>query len=86
MMCLEFSQPPAVWFRRLYDFYSFEVMPRIGRLLVGSWEAYSYLPESIRLFPSPQEWVDILGQIGFKGVRYRLMSGGIAVIHVAYKP
>jgi len=84
-MCLEFSQPPSAWFRKLYDFYSFQIMPLLGQILVGSREAYTYLPESIRIFPGPDELTKILQRIGFDQVRYRLMTGGIAVIHVGRK-
>ena len=85
VMCLEFSQPPSAWFRKLYDFYSFQIMPLLGQILVGSREAYTYLPESIRIFPGPDELTKILQRIGFDQVRYRLMTGGIAVIHVGRK-
>jgi demethylmenaquinone methyltransferase/2-methoxy-6-polyprenyl-1,4-benzoquinol methylase len=85
VMCLEFSQPPSTWFRKLYDFYSFQIMPLLGQILVGSREAYTYLPESIRIFPGPDELTKILQRIGFDQVRYRLMTGGIAVIHVGRK-
>jgi demethylmenaquinone methyltransferase/2-methoxy-6-polyprenyl-1,4-benzoquinol methylase len=85
MMCLDFSQPRAAWFRKLYDFYSFHVMPLLGRMLAGSREAYTYLPESIRIFPGPEELGAILERIGFDQVRYRLMTGGIAVILVGRK-
>ncbi len=85
-MCLEFCQPPSKWFRRLYDFYSFHVMPRVGQLLVGTRSAYLYLPESIRVFPEPPELVRIFGRIGFERTRYRLMTGGIAAIYIAQKP
>jgi len=55
LMCLEFSRPTAPLFRWLYDFYSFHVMPLVGEIIGGSRQAYTYLPESIRLFPSPDE-------------------------------
>ncbi len=84
-LCLEFSQPAPGVFRRLYDFYSFQVMPRIGRLFTGSSQAYHYLPESIRLFPSPEGLSKILENAGFSTVRYRLLSKGIAAIHVGVK-
>lgn len=86
MVCLEFSTPCTAWFRRLYDFYSFHVMPGLGRLLAGSRQAYTYLPESIRVFPGPQELAGLLEEIGFQGVRYRRLTDGIAVIHMGKKP
>ena len=84
-MCLEFSQPLTFWFRRLYDFYSFYLMPLLGRLFVGSWQAYTYLPESIRMFAHPEEVSATLVGLGFSGVRYRRLTNGIAVIHLAVK-
>ncbi|MGD0216976.1 MAG: class I SAM-dependent methyltransferase [Desulfobaccales bacterium] len=85
LMCLEFSQPLAFWFRRLYDFYSFYLMPLLGRIFVGSWQAYTYLPESIRMFARPEEVSATLVGLGFKEIRFRRLTNGIAVIHVAVK-
>ena len=86
MMCLEFSRPKTAWFRRLYDFYSFYVMPVIGRIMVGSGDAYTYLPESIRMFSQPEELSAVLTGIGFTRVRYRRLTDGIAVIYLGVKP
>jgi len=85
LMCLEFSQPVNSWFRRLYDFYSFQVMPLAGRLAVGSWQAYTYLPESIRRFARPEELTALLTGLGFTRVRYRRLTNGIAGVHVGVK-
>jgi demethylmenaquinone methyltransferase/2-methoxy-6-polyprenyl-1,4-benzoquinol methylase len=84
-MCLEFSEPVTPWFRRLYDFYSFHVMPLVGKILANCQPAYTYLPESIRLFPNPEELKSILEQIGFRNVKYRRLTDGIAVIHLGRK-
>lgn len=84
-MCLEFSEPITFWFRSLYDFYSFYIMPFVGKLLAGSRQAYTYLPESIRLFPSPDELKATLENIGFRQVRYRRFTNGIAVVHTGIK-
>ena len=85
LMCLEFSEPITPWFRFLYDFYSFYIMPAIGNLLGGSKHAYTYLPESIRLFPSPDELREKLQEIGFRSVTYRRLTDGIAVVHLGIK-
>lgn len=85
LMCLEFSKPTWPWFRWLYDFYSFRIMPLIGLLFVGSRQAYTYLPESIRLFPSPEELRRRLEEIGFHQVAYRTLTNGIAVVHAGTK-
>ena len=85
LMCLEFSHPVTPWFRALYDFYSFRVMPAVGSILGGSRDAYTYLPESIRLFPDPPRLKEILEGMGFDAVCYRRLTNGIAVIHVGTK-
>ncbi|MEN6441111.1 MAG: bifunctional demethylmenaquinone methyltransferase/2-methoxy-6-polyprenyl-1,4-benzoquinol methylase UbiE [Syntrophobacter sp.] len=84
-LCLEFSEPVTPWFRMLYDFYSFHVMPLVGKFLAGCGPAYTYLPESIRLFPAPDELKRILRNIGFRDVIYRRMTNGIAVAHIGKK-
>jgi len=84
-VCLEFSQPTAAWFRLLYDFYSFRIMPLLGRLVVGSRQAYTYLPESIRLFPSPAALAGIMEEIGFRQVTHRRLTNGIAAVHRGVK-
>jgi demethylmenaquinone methyltransferase/2-methoxy-6-polyprenyl-1,4-benzoquinol methylase len=86
LLCLEFSKPLNPLFRWLYDFYSFNIMPLLGQLLAGSSESYACLPETIRMFPLPDELADILRGVGFGRVSYRRMTNGIAVAHVAYKP
>ncbi len=85
LMCLEFSKPANPVFRRLYDFHSFVIMPLLGQLLVGNREGYACLPETIRLFPLPEELSAILAQIGFTNVRCRRLTNGIAVVHSASK-
>jgi demethylmenaquinone methyltransferase/2-methoxy-6-polyprenyl-1,4-benzoquinol methylase len=86
LMCLEFSKPKTAWFRWLYDLYSFYIMPAMGRIMVGSWQAYTYLPESIRMFSQPEELTATLEKIGFTRVRYRRLTNGIAVIYLGVKP
>jgi demethylmenaquinone methyltransferase/2-methoxy-6-polyprenyl-1,4-benzoquinol methylase len=84
-MCLEFSEPVTPWFRLLYDFYSFHVMPLVGKVFAGCRPAYTYLPESIRMFPDPCELKSILERIGFVNVRFRRLTDGIAVVHIGEK-
>lgn len=85
LLCLEFSKPTNALFRYLYDFYSFNIMPFLGQLLVGSAESYACLPETIRMFPLPEELSGILTDMGFERVFYQSMTNGIAVAHVGYK-
>ncbi len=84
-LCLEFSRPTNAVFRLLYDFYSFNVMPFLGQLIVGSAQSYACLPETIRMFPLPDELSVMLEGLGFGQVRYRSMTNGIAVAHVGKK-
>jgi demethylmenaquinone methyltransferase/2-methoxy-6-polyprenyl-1,4-benzoquinol methylase len=69
----------------LYDIYSFNIMPLLGELITGSAESYACLPETIRMFPLPRELSSLLAGVGFDHVRYRSMTNGIAVAHVAVK-
>jgi len=85
MMCLEFSQPASPLFRLLYDYYSFYIIPFLGKSITGSVEAYTHLPESIRIFPSPDKLSDILKNIGFSHITHKKLTNGIAVIHLAKK-
>jgi demethylmenaquinone methyltransferase/2-methoxy-6-polyprenyl-1,4-benzoquinol methylase len=84
-MCLEFSLPVFPWFRNLYAFYSFRIMPLLGKLLAGNREAYLYLPETIRKFPPPDEFAALLRKTGFAGVAYERLTNGIAVIYTGVK-
>lgn len=85
LMCLEFSKPVNPVFRWLYDFYSFHVMPWLGQIIVGTRSAYVHLPETIRLFPMPDELSEILEGTGFVNVTYKRLTNGIAVIHTGKK-
>ncbi len=85
MMCLEFSKPTFTPFRWLYDIYSFYIMPFLGEMIAGSRTAYTHLPETIRMWPLPDELTAILKGIGFSDVSHRKLTNGIAVIHLAIK-
>lgn len=85
LMCLEFSRPVWPLFRFLYDAYSFYAMPFLGELIAGSRKAYMHLPESIRMFPLPEELAQMLRGVGFSRVVYRRFTNGIAVAHLAVK-
>lgn len=78
---LEFSQPPNAVFAALYRLYSRRILPLIGGALSGSRDAYAYLPESVRRFPSPVELANLMRAAGFADVRYELMTGGIVALH-----
>jgi len=80
---LEFSRPPNPAFAALYDFYSRRILPWIGGALSGSPDAYRYLPESVRKFPSAPELADDMRRVGFQSVSYELLTGGIVALHLA---
>jgi demethylmenaquinone methyltransferase / 2-methoxy-6-polyprenyl-1,4-benzoquinol methylase len=84
-MCLEFSQVQVPILDRLYDFHSFEVIPRLGKLTAGSAEPYQYLVESIRKFPKQEAFAGMIRQAGFERVNYRNLTGGIAAMHSGWK-
>jgi demethylmenaquinone methyltransferase/2-methoxy-6-polyprenyl-1,4-benzoquinol methylase len=82
---LEFSQPPNPAFRALYGFFSTSILPRIGGMVSGSPEAYSYLPESIRKFPGAEELALEMRQAGFSRAEFERMTGGAVALHLGYK-
>ena len=79
--CLEFSHVENPVFARLYDGWSFGVLPHLGQMVAGDGPAYQYLVESIRKFPTQDALVEMMQQAGFAQVRYRNLTGGIAAIH-----
>ena len=84
-MCLEFSQVVLPVLDRVYDLYSFNVLPRIGQLVARDRESYQYLVESIRRFPPQEELAQMMREAGFERVSYRNLSGGIAAIHSGWR-
>ena len=79
---LEFSQPPNRAFAVLYNFYSRRVLPALGGALSGSKDAYAYLPESVRKFPSAEELAEMMRDAGFVEVSFERITGGIVCLHV----
>jgi demethylmenaquinone methyltransferase/2-methoxy-6-polyprenyl-1,4-benzoquinol methylase len=84
-LCLEFSACRVPLLDRLYEFHSFEVIPRLGKLVTGAEEPYRYLVESIRRFPTQDAFAQIIRDAGFARTSYRNLSGGIAAIHSAWR-
>ena len=84
-LCLEFSHVETPILDRLYDFHSFEVIPRLGKLAAGDAEPYKYLVESIRKFPNQSRFQEMIEAAGFARVSYRNLTGGIAAIHSGWK-
>ena len=84
-LVLEFSQVQPEWFRPVYDFHSFKVLPRLGRLFAGDADSYQYLAESIRRHPPQEALKAMMEQAGFVRCGYRNLSAGIVAIHSGYK-
>ena len=84
-LCLEFSRVEVPILDRIYDFYSFEVIPRLGAIAAGDAVPYRYLVESIRKFPSQVRFAEMSRVAGFERVSYRNLTGGIAAIHSGWK-
>jgi demethylmenaquinone methyltransferase/2-methoxy-6-polyprenyl-1,4-benzoquinol methylase len=84
LLILEFSRPAAL-LKPAYDFYSFSILPRLGRLIAGDAASYRYLAESIRMHPDQQTLVGMLEAAGFEACDYHNLTGGIVAIHRGYK-
>jgi demethylmenaquinone methyltransferase/2-methoxy-6-polyprenyl-1,4-benzoquinol methylase len=84
-LCLEFSAVDVPGLAGLYDFYSFNVIPALGRAVIGDAEAYRYLVESIRRFPAPQAFAAMLLEAGFARVSHQVMTGGIVALHSGWR-
>jgi demethylmenaquinone methyltransferase / 2-methoxy-6-polyprenyl-1,4-benzoquinol methylase len=84
-LCLEFSRVDMPFLDRLYDAYSFTVIPRLGQLVAGDAESYRYLVESIRRFPAPTAFARMIEDAGFRRVTHRPLTGGIVAIHSGWK-
>ncbi|MHB8483258.1 MAG: methyl-plastoquinone biosynthesis methyltransferase MpqE [Nitrospiria bacterium] len=86
-ICLEFSKPVHMFWRKLYDFYSFTFLPKIGQWVSRDQTGvYQYLPHSIRNFPDQETFKSMIEEAGFKRASYTNLTGGIVAIHTGYKP
>jgi demethylmenaquinone methyltransferase/2-methoxy-6-polyprenyl-1,4-benzoquinol methylase len=80
-LCLEFSRPPAPALARLYDAYSFRVIPFMGERIAGDRDSYQYLVESIRRFPDQKTFQSMIEAAGFGRAGYTNFTGGVAALH-----
>ena len=85
LMVLEFSQLPNAGLQKLYDMYSFNVIPRMGQAIAGDRDSYQYLVESIRNFPDQETFLGMVRRAGFAQAKYRNLSMGIAALHSGWK-
>jgi demethylmenaquinone methyltransferase/2-methoxy-6-polyprenyl-1,4-benzoquinol methylase len=83
--CLEFSAVDVPGLDALYDFYSFKVIPALGGIVTGDAPAYRYLVESIRRFPRPDRFAQLMRNAGFARVSFQRMSGGIVALHSGWR-
>ncbi|ENN95386.1 ubiquinone/menaquinone biosynthesis methyltransferase [Bartonella vinsonii subsp. berkhoffii str. Tweed] len=84
-LCLEFSDVEMPLLDKLYDFWSFYAIPRIGQIIANDSDAYRYLVESIRKFPKQNDFAYMINQAGFSRVSYRNLTGAIAALHSGWK-
>lgn len=84
-LCLEFSEVDVPLFDKIYDAWSFNAIPPIGKVVTGNAEPYQYLVESIRKFPNQRAFAALIREAGFERVTWRNMTGGIAALHSGWK-
>jgi demethylmenaquinone methyltransferase/2-methoxy-6-polyprenyl-1,4-benzoquinol methylase len=84
-LCLEFSSVDVPGLDRIYDLFSFKVIPPLGRAVTGDADSYQYLVESIRKFPKPGSFAEMIGKAGFSRVTWQSFSGGIVALHSGWR-
>jgi len=85
-VCLEFSQPVNPLWRRVYGFYNFRLLPKVGTLVArDTTRVYEYLPASIAAFPPQESLADMMRSVGFSDVRYVNLCGGVVALHVGVR-
>lgn len=85
VMILEFSKPVVSGIKPLYDWYSFQILPKIGQWIAQDEASYRYLAESIRMHPDQEAMTSLISAAGFEDCHYQNLSGGIVALHIAYK-
>ncbi len=84
-LCLEFSNVENKYFSKIYDWYSVNVIPNIGRIVANNKESYEYLVNSIREFPEADKFLEMITDVGFQFAKYKKITFGVVSIHWAYK-
>ncbi len=85
LMVLEFSTPNLLGLKPIYDWYSFNILPKIGALFAKDEASYQYLAESIRMHPNQTTLKAMIEDAGFEDCHYHNFNGGIVALHIAYK-
>ena len=83
--CLEFSQVDDAVLKKVYDAFSFTVIPAVGKVVTGDGQPYRYLVESIRTFPNQESFKNMIVDAGFARVSYRNMTGGVVAMHSGWR-
>ena len=86
LLVLEFSKPGNPLLEKVYDTYSFSLLPKIGQVIAGDSESYKYLAESIRMHPDQETLKDMMADAGFVRCNFHNMPGGIVALHKGIKP
>ena len=84
-ICLEFSEINNLILSKIYDLYSFNIIPKIGKFITNDQNSYQYLVESIRKFPNQEKFRKMIEAVGFKNVSYQNLNFGLVAIHTAIK-
>src|ERR1700712_2093932 len=84
-LCLEFSSVDVPGLDRIYDLFSFKVIPSLGKAVTGDADSYRYLVESIRKFPKPHAFAEMIRTAGFSRVNWQSLSGGIVALHSGWR-
>jgi demethylmenaquinone methyltransferase/2-methoxy-6-polyprenyl-1,4-benzoquinol methylase len=85
VLILEFSHPTTAWLSKLYDLYSFNIIPKLGELITKDKASYQYLVESIRMHPKQDELKSLMEEAGFEDASYTNLTGGIVALHQGWK-
>ena len=86
LLVLEFSKPTSSLLSKIYDSYSFNVLPKLGQLFASDSDSYQYLAESIRMHPDQESLKTMVEGAGFSNCDYHNMTGGIVALHRGVKP
>jgi demethylmenaquinone methyltransferase/2-methoxy-6-polyprenyl-1,4-benzoquinol methylase len=86
LLVLEFSKPPNTVLSKIYDGYSFNILPKLGKLFANDADSYQYLAESIRMHPDQDTLLGMMDAAGFNNTDYHNMTGGIVALHRGVKP
>jgi demethylmenaquinone methyltransferase/2-methoxy-6-polyprenyl-1,4-benzoquinol methylase len=86
LLVLEFSKPGNSLLSKIYDTYSFSILPKLGKLFADDADSYQYLAESIRMHPDQQTLQTMMDEAGFANTDFHNMTGGVVALHRGVKP